>query len=276
MSDKAPPEACSQERLEVVINNSQPVLLSDLTSSLFALSSHFHDFVAAESPRHSDVKGELYVKDVRSGSIIVELVAYALPVLPMLWNGGAIVEWANYTKDLILWLLEKGKKPDRTITPKELDAIGDIIAPIANDEASQINFNATQGGHIIVNMNINAQEAKRVQRKIQREKAALAEPASSFHEKRVMTWHQAKFEKNAKTGNRANIDSIYSKSLKVLFKTDAIREQMYEQGVALGKPWHELAYIVDVEVQTAKGIPTVATILDFYPDETFDPQEPRD
>ena len=40
-----------------------------------------------------------------------------------------------------------------------------------------------------------------------------------------------------------------------------------------GKSWHELAYIVDVSVQTIQGVPKVYTILNYYDDETFDPDD---
>lgn len=36
------------------------------------------------------------------------------------------------------------------------------------------------------------------------------------------------------------------------------------------KPWHQLAYIVDVEVQTVNDVPKVYTVLRYYPEDTFD------
>ena len=39
------------------------------------------------------------------------------------------------------------------------------------------------------------------------------------------------------------------------------------------KQWHELAYIVDVKVQTVQGIPKVYTIINYYDEDTFDPNE---
>jgi hypothetical protein len=39
------------------------------------------------------------------------------------------------------------------------------------------------------------------------------------------------------------------------------------------KAWHELAYIVDVEVSYINGIPKLYKILNFYPEDTFDPDD---
>ena len=37
------------------------------------------------------------------------------------------------------------------------------------------------------------------------------------------------------------------------------------------KPWQKLAYIVDVSVQTIQGSPKLYTIINYYDEETFDP-----
>jgi hypothetical protein len=88
-----------------------------------------------------------------------------------------------------------------------------------------------------------------------------------------MTWYQAKFDNDSQTGNKATIESISPKPLRVVFDNNAVKTQMFEQGIEFSKPWHQLAYIVDVQVQTINGQPRVATILNFYPQETFDPGE---
>lgn len=38
------------------------------------------------------------------------------------------------------------------------------------------------------------------------------------------------------------------------------------------KPWNELAYLVDVRVQTVRDEPKVYTIINYFDDETFDPE----
>ena len=48
---------------------------------------------------------------------------------------------------------------------------------------------------------------------------------------------------------------------------------MFERGSEFGVPWHKLAYIADVKIETIKGIPRVAVIMKYYPKETFNPDE---
>lgn len=261
-------------RLEIVFNNTTPVTLTDFTLSLLAISSDFEEFIEDEMPRDAaHVRGELLVKEVRTGSIVVELMAQALPIIPLLWEGGAVLEWANCAKDILTWLVGKADQPSRNITRNDLKNWSSILEPVAKDNGSQLNFNVTNGGKIINHFHIGSKEANAAQNKIRREIGLIEEPTNQIFKKRVMTWYQAKFDTQSQTGNRVIIESISRKPLRVLFDNNAVRSQMYEQGLELQRPWHELAYVVDVQVQTINGVARVATILDFYPDETFDPIE---
>lgn len=69
------------------------------------------------------------------------------------------------------------------------------------------------------------------------------------------------------------IESISKAPVKVIFENNAVKKAMLMGDERFGKSWHELAYIVDVSVQTIQGVPKVYTILNYYDDETFDPDD---
>jgi len=262
------------KRLEIVFDNTVPVTLTDLTLSLLSISNDFEEFIGNEMPPDAThVRGELLVKEIKTGSIVIELMTQTLPFIPLLWEGGAVLEWTNYAKDTLMWLIGKTDQPSRNISKHDLKNWHSILQPVAKDNGSQLNFNVTNRGQIINHFYVNSKEANVAQSKITHEIELIDEPTNQAFKKRVMTWYQAKFDKQSQTGNKAIIESISSKPLRVLFDNNAVRSQMYEQGLDLQRPWHELAYIVDVQVQTINSIPRVATILNFYPDETFDPTE---
>lgn len=66
-----------KEMLTVEIKNSQPIDLVDLTTSLMALAQDFQEYAARriENPELANLK--LYVREMRSGSIIADLIPYA-------------------------------------------------------------------------------------------------------------------------------------------------------------------------------------------------------
>jgi hypothetical protein len=70
-------------KLEIKINNQKPVVLTDLTMSLLGINQQYQRFIESETNQDYDASTELYIKEVRTGSIIVELVALTMPIVPL-------------------------------------------------------------------------------------------------------------------------------------------------------------------------------------------------
>ncbi|MDM0013448.1 hypothetical protein QTH87_13480 [Variovorax sp. J22P168] len=260
-------------KLEVTINNKRPVILTDLTLALLGVGQQFERFIENETTDQHGVGAELFVKDVRSGSIIFDLVAQAMPVVPLLWAGGSVSEWINYAKDVLLWLSGKLKDKPKDLSKQDLKQWNNILEPVAKDAGSQMTFGHVEGGVVITQYIVSSAEANAAQNSIKRELAALDEPSDNVHRKRAMVWYQTRFDEDSPTGNKAVIESISKSPVKVIFENNADRKAMLEGDKRFEKPWHLLAYIVDVSVQTIQGVPKVYTILKVYDEDTFDPDE---
>lgn len=258
-------------KLEVKINNEQPVQLVDLTMALLGVGQQFERFIENETTEQHRIGSELYIKEVRSGSIIVELVAQAVPLAPLLWTGGSIKEWFDYAKSTIDWLSGKLKDPPKEVTKTDLKQWKNILEPVAKDNGSQMNFSVTDGGQVINQFFINSVQANAAQNKIARELVRLEEPTGHTQRKQVMVWYQTRFDDESPTGNRAVIESITKTPLKVIFENNAVKKAMLAGDKRYLKPWHELAYVVDVKVQYINEVPKAYTILDFHDEDTFDP-----
>jgi hypothetical protein len=263
----------TDQRLEVTIKNTKPVVLTDLTLSLLGIGQQYESFIENDVPADQQVSTELLVKEVRTGSIVFELVAHALPIAPLLWDGGSLAEWCKVAKDMLLFWLGKEKKPPREISKTDLKQWDSILEPIVKDSGSQMNIVAHDGATVVQQLIINSSDANAAQNKIRRLLENMEEPVDVTYRKRVMTWYQARFDPDSRTGNKVLIESITKKPLRVIFDNNAIREEMYAQGSKFDVPWQKLAYIVDVQVQTIEEVPRVAVITNFYPNLTFNPDE---
>jgi hypothetical protein len=261
------------DKLEITINNERPVILTDLTMALLGVGQQFERFIENETTEQSQTGSELFVKEVRSGSIIIELVAQVLPVAPLLWQGGSLDEWVNHAKAVIEWLNGKLAQPPKEVTKQDLKQWNNILEPVAKDHGSQMNFSVSSGGKVINQFFINSDQANAAQNAIRREIGNLEEPDDHSQKKRVMVWYQTKFDDSSQTGNKAVIESISKLPVKVIFENNAVKKAMLAGEPRYKKPWHELAYIVDVRVQTVQGIPKVYTIINYYDEDTFDPEE---
>lgn len=261
------------DKLQITINNTRPVVLTDLTMALLGVGQQFERFIENETTEQHQTGSELFIKEVRSGSIIVELVAQAIPVVPLLWQGGSIVEWTGYAKSVIEWLNGKLDKPPKDVTKQDLKQWSNILGPVAKDHGSQLNFTVSSGGQVVNQFFINSEQANAAQNAIRREIGLLDVPDDHTQRKRVMTWYQTKFDDTSQTGNKAVIESISKSPIKVIFENNAVKKALTAGDPRFNKPWNELAYIVDVKVQTVQGVPKVYTVINYYEEDTFDPTE---
>lgn len=261
------------KRMEITIKNANPVSLKDLSLSLLSFNHQFHKFVESETDRETEVGSELLIKEVRKGSIVIELISQAAPVVPLLWDGGTLSHWSGTVQGICNWLLGKTTNPPREMTKQDFQEWNRFVEPVAKDHGSQMNINVSDGGTVINNFTINSTEANAIQNEISRKIEKLDQPEDNIHLRKVMYWYQAKFDPNSETGNRAIIDDISKKSMKVIFENNAVKEDMLHPPEKFAKQWHELAYVVDVEVETVRGVPKVYKVLRYYPEYTFDPDE---
>lgn len=261
------------KKMEIKISNDNPVSLKDLSLSLLSFNHQFHKFVESETDRETDIGSELLIKEVRKGSIVIELVSQVAPIVPLLWDGGTLSQWSGVVQSVCNWLLGKVDSPPKEITKQDLLEWNKFVEPVAKDHASQMNIIVSDGGTVINNFTINSTEANAIQNEIRRKVEQLDFPEDHVHRRKVMYWYQAKFDRHSETGNRAIIDDLSKKSMKVIFENNAVKDAMFHPPENFKKQWHELAYVVDVEVETVRGEPKMYKVLQYYPEYTFDPEE---
>jgi len=261
------------KKMEIIISNENPVSLKDLSLSLLSFDHQFHKFVDSEADRDADIGSELLIKEVRKGSIVIELVSQTAPIVPLLWEGGTLSQWSGVVQGVCNWLLGKVDSPPKELTKQDLQEWNKFVEPVAKDHSSQMNINVSDGGTVINNFTINSTEANAIQNEISRKIEQLDSPEDHVHRRKIMYWYQAKFDPHSETGNRAIIDDLSKKSMKVIFENNAVKDAMLHPHEQFKKQWHELAYVVDVEVETVRGVPKMYKVLQYYPEYTFDPDE---
>lgn len=253
-------------RLIIKIDNKNPVELVDLTKSLFSLASQFTSYVEKNGNHKEEREAKLYVKEIKSGSVIVELVELAtVGMIPFVENVNTVVGFAEYCKKAYNFLLKgEGKKPELSQTDyKELSA---IVNPIAKDKASQINFSTTINGNVNFNFNLNSTESNAFQNIAKRELDFLKIPEQQDDkfEKVVMTWFQARGNIKSKSGNKGVIEELNKKELNIIFEDDNVKEKMLHSDI---NPF-TTAFVVDVKIINVNGKPTIYKIIHLH--EYFD------
>jgi hypothetical protein len=246
-------------KLTIEIQNGQPVELVDLTKSFLALAEEYKKHAERQ---HFDVTGgdvKLYVKEVRTGSIIADLMAQSPTMLPFLENVHSIITFVEYIKQITEYLLGKqhGKKE---IEKSTLQNVIQLVEPISKDCNSQISIGAFNLNNVnaAVTININSLEANAIQNAAHREIDLLKTPETGVRTQVLLYWFQARNDPNTNTGDRAIIESISTSPVKVQFISEGVKGKILRENL------FDTAYIVDVAVETINGRPMLYKILELH------------
>lgn len=248
-------------KLTIEIKNKQPVELLDLAQSMISLDDEYRRFLATGEQAGKPDEVKLYVKEIRTGSIITELVALAPYSLPFVEHADTVIEYAKHLKTLYDWFSGKSKEKPQGVEKTTLQNLSEILEPVAKDNASQINIGAVNiQGDVVVTLNLNSTEANAAQNGIRRELEAMKEPLTGIHEQVAMYWAQARNIPDNKAGDKARIESIYKGDVKVRFANDGLKATLlYDEPYPFNK-----VFIVDVSVETVNDKPVLYKVLAFH------------
>jgi len=249
--DRASPPV--EATLTIVIKNSKPVELADLTRSLLSFADEFTRYIEANEPEAVAGEVKLYIKEMKSGSIVADLVAISPQIVQLISYTNAVISFGKHLKTAYDYLTGKSdEKPE--LDKASYDNLSSIVEPIAKDRGSQLNIGSIQGAVVI---NINSKDANAAQNAVRKQLENLKEPESRLHEKVLLYWYQARADATSKTGDKGIIESISKRPVKVICDTEKIKSEMVLDDV---NPFKE-AYVVDVMVETIRDKPALYKVL---------------
>lgn len=249
-------------RLHIHIENTEPIELLDLTSSLVSLSNQYTSYLKKPSTQNISSDAKLYVKEIRQGSTILELVEFAgIAVLPFLEDTNTIIGFAQYCKQAFNYFLGK-EKDNPGISIADCREIANMVNPIVADHNSVMSIGTVVQGDLNITIQVSDTEANAIQNAAKREIARLKSTGQTDIQKKVlMTWEQASGNIKNNTKNRGVIDSIYSGiALKVLFEDEETKRKMLYGD---DNPF-TCVYEVDVRVETSQNKPVAYRIMKLH------------
>jgi len=256
-------------RLVIKIDNKNPIELFDLTRSLVSLASQFDIYVEKNADCKENREAKLYVKEIKSGSVTLELIELAtVGMIPFVENFNTIVGFTKHVKSIVDYFLKKdGNKPD--LKPTDYKDFSTILNPIAKDSGSQFNMSTTINGNVELNFNINSNDSNALQNmfKYEIDQLKLPEQMDQTYPSVLLTWYQARGDMKSTIGNKGVIEELYKKPLNITFDNDKIKETMLHGDL---NPFNT-AFVVDVKIQTVQEKPAAYKIIKVH--STFDIEE---
>lgn len=247
-----------RELLTVEIKNSRPVDLVDLTTSLMALAKEFQEFAGDNANELGLRDLKLYVRELRTGSIIAELVPIAQQADWFIEHKDVLGAFVSNLNDIIGYFL-RGDRPDDPPTRQEAERLSQIIDPVAKDAGAQFNIQASDQAKVEIHNHIHleSRDANAVQNGIRRFLGPDL-PALKIERDQLMVLEQVKNVPSSKTGDRAIIESIWPRAVKLQFLSDDAKRRV----LALEENPFQKVFIVDVEVHSVGGKPALYRVIE--------------
>ncbi len=248
-------------KLEIKIDNSHPIELLDLARSFSSFADEYKNYIAeTEDEVVADEFSKLYVKELRSGSIIAELGTYAPAIagsgIVLAENANTIIEFTSYLKTAIQTLLQ-GDEGKPGLSKKSYENISNILAPVVKDSAAQYNLNTTINGNVIINVALNSNDATVVHKRAEHAIETLRKPVENIHKDVWLRWYQARNDAHSRAGDKAVIHRISRKRVKVVFANEETKAKILSQPDNL----FSFEYKVDVTVEFVREKPASYKIL---------------
>jgi len=238
-------------RLTIEIKNTEPVELVDLTNSLLSLADEYKRYLVSQTGPTLADEIKLYVKEIKTGSIITDLVAIAPGAFPFAQYAMTVIDFSGYMKKAISFFLgDKGEDPK--LDKRSYENFSTFLEPVAKDKASQLNWHNTINGDVNLVLNLGSIEANALQNTFRKKIETLQEPVTGLKEDVLLYWYQARNDPKSQAGDRAIIESISKGPVRALVDEDT----KFEMLSGTENPF-QLAYLVDVEVETINGKPSI-------------------
>ena len=246
--------------LRLNIAPEKPIELLDFLKSCRALANEFDDFAEA----HGSKQCKLFIKEVRKGSIEVDLVTQigcgimaVQQVMPIIESFNVVSEFIGYIRCVINWLLKgDATSQNSPYGVKTLANVNDFLEPIAKDKGSTVTINnVTVTGDVNAPIIIDNAGANYAQNMCKRVIAEYNTPNVERVEKTLLQWYQSR-NSTDQAGDRAIIGSISAKPLKTVFIDSALKSKMMEGN---DNPFAG-TWLVNVVVERIDGVPKLYKI----------------
>lgn len=232
-------------KFEYIIDYYKPISVSDFTNALNAISNEYEKFLidkyGSERP-----EAELYVQEIKQGSIVTTLVEYSAMILPFLGDINTVVDFGKFIKSSYDYLLN-GEKVDEQVNldTKDLSNLLKIIEPGTHTNNNILIQIKGKNNKIIMNpLSVNETESRAIRDRIREEKKELVQKEKSIQFNQALYLEQIKRDVESKKGNKGVIKELNENSLNLIWENENDKLKMLNCD---DNPFN-MIFIVDVEI----------------------------
>jgi hypothetical protein len=219
--------------LTLTINNSEPIELSDFVGAFTSIAQEYRRSLKLNVDFEDDAT--IYVKEVRAGSIIADLVPIIAPVLPIIathaeqvWQTVQFVKkWGERISSLAGGVVPSG------FGKSDLKIFADATAAIARDPNASSTLEAAtfEDGkrEVRAAFKFSTKQAKIVNQTIEGEYRRLEDSSSDTHLRVAMYFTRSDVKdapKDKRSGERVIVPEISGKDLPIIYASDLAEQRV--------------------------------------------------
>lgn len=251
------------------IETEKPVELGEFVATFVGLGNQFETFYDG---LHPDDRGSVrfYVREVRAGSIIAELVPYAFAASPVLGEVMAVVSYANDLHDFVAnfggrlsrYFKRDGRSPD--VNKADLADFLRTVQAVAHDSDAQLSLAAFDGSDQRIAFQFTTPEAREAEHNINEHRAEMERKTDAEHERVLMiftTTKRAHARAGKRTGERVKIETISPRELPIVYASTLAEERIRHEIADADDNVYKKGFDVDVNVEVAGGRPIAYRVV---------------
>lgn len=259
--------------LILTIDTKQPIEVGDFVSSFTALASQYDRFIRAEYPDLAK-DAEIYVREVRAGSIVVDLLPWATAMLPsMISDMEQILVLEQFVKTYgrrIGSYFGIGGR-EKNASKSDLNDFTHAVAAIANDPDASATLQAAyfEDGKkkIKTAFKFTTPQARQAQEQLENHKQELERNDVADHARVLMVFRQCNVRDvilGKRTGETVLIEDVSLKELPLIYASDLAEQRIKHEIREAEDNVFKKGFVVDVNVQLRGGKPVAYRVTNLH------------
>jgi hypothetical protein len=258
--------------ITLTINNSQPIRLSDFVHAFTSLAEEYRETVKASADFDAD-DAEIYVKEVRAGSIVADLIPVALQVLPLVaaevdkvFLAVEVVErWRSKFTSLMAGIVPDGASKN------DLKRWLNAVEHIARDPNASSTLEASEfvdgKRQLRSSFTFRTADALKIESVIDGEFERLDAKKQADHERVLMVFTRSDVGNapvGKRSGERVVISEISERPLAITYGSELAEQRIKHEIRESDDNIFKKGFNVDVKVQMVSSRPVAYSIMNVH------------
>jgi hypothetical protein len=265
--------ALGEPLITLTLDTKEPMQLGAFVGAFASLASEYERYIERS---HPDLSGEaeLYVREVRPGSVVVDMLpwlSYAAPFIAEMDKALIVEQFVRVWGARFRALLGTASGVSVPETRSELKDWTDTVAAIARDPDASARLEAAtyEDGKrkLRAAFKFNTQEAKKVLKTIEARQRQLEKKEHAEYSRVLMRFTRSDVgdvDVGRPSGERVVIEEISDKPLALIYASELAEERIKHEIREADENVYKKGFVVDVNVRSIGGRPVAYAVTNVH------------